>query len=458
MSVLAVLGCQWGDEGKGKIIDLLAAQARVVVRCNGGPNAGHTIVNPAGTFKMRLIPSGIFHPRAICLIGNGVVVDPATLLEEIHMLQGAGFDLSRLLISDRAHVIMPYHRIQDEMEEKDRRAAGGGLVLGTTGRGIGPAYADKTARIGIRMADLQHEETLLSKLSAALNYKNRLFTKLYGLEPISLHDTYMQLVEYGRQLSKHIMAADLVLGRALKEKHHILLEGAQGALLDLDLGTYPYVTSSNPTSAGLCVGAGLPPTVLDGAIGVYKAYTTRVGEGPFPTELHGDQADFLRHQGGAGHEEFGTVTGRPRRVGWFDAMAGRYIARINGLTALAITRLDALDKFPILKVCTGYQMNDMELRSFPAEIATLNIVQPVYEELPGWMEPTGACRTWDDLPPNARKYVSRLRDLLGVRIDLISVGPDRDQTILLREPFDILPDIVGRFVETVKDRGAGLAN
>jgi adenylosuccinate synthase len=247
-----------------------------------------------------------------------------------------------------------------------------------------------------------------------------------------------------------------VLNRALSEKHHILLEGAQGALLDLDIGTYPYVTSSNPTTAGLCVGAGLPPTAVDGALGVYKAYQTRVGEGPFPTELTGEQADFLRSQGGAGHQEFGTVTGRPRRVGWFDAVAGRYIARANGLTALAITRLDSLDRFPVIKICTGYQVNDMLLRSVPAEIATMEIVQPQYEEHPGWMTATSDCRHWDDLPVNARKYLSRLRELMGVRIDLISVGPDRDQTILLREPFDALPDIVSRFVDTVQDRGATL--
>jgi adenylosuccinate synthase len=456
MTVLAVLGCQWGDEGKGKIVDLLGSRARVIVRCNGGTNAGHTIVNPQGTFKMRLVPSGIFHPRSICLIGNGVVIDPATLIEELEMLEGAGVDTSRVLISDRAHVIMPYHRILDELEEKDRAAVGGGLAIGTTKRGIGPAYADKTARVGIRMADLQHEESLLSKLSAVLSYKNRLLTKLYGADPISLHDTYLQLVEYGRRLGKHIISSELVLNRALAEKHHILLEGAQGALLDLDLGTYPYVTSSNPTAGGCVVGAGLPPTALDSVLGVYKAYQTRVGEGPFPTELHGEQADFLRSQGGAGHGEFGTVTGRPRRVGWFDAVAGRYVARANGLTALAITRLDALDQMPLLRICTGYRVHDMLLRAFPADIATIESVQPEYEEYPGWMSDTTGCRRWEDLPANARAYLTRLRDLLGVRIDLVSVGPDRDQTILLREPFDSLPDIVSRFVDTVKDRGATL--
>ncbi len=451
MSVIAVLGCQWGDEGKGKIVDMLAGQARVVVRANGGPNAGHTIVVPEGTFKMRLIPSGIFHPRAICVIGNGVVVDPAILIEEIDMLKAAGLDMRRLLISDRAHVIMPYHRLLDELEEQDRQTAGG-EGLGTTKRGIGPAYADKTGRMGIRMADLLQEETLLTKLSAVLNDKNRVLTKIYGREPLRLHDIYLQLVEYGHRLSRHIISTELVISRALTARQNVLLEGAQGALLDLDIGTYPYVTSSNPTAAGLCVGAGLPPLALDGVLGVYKAYQTRVGAGPFPTELHGEQADFLRRQGGAGHEEFGTVTGRPRRVGWFDAVAGRYIASVNGLTSLAITRLDALDQMPTIRICTGYQVNDMMIRSFPAQIATLEIVQPEYEEHPGWLTPTGECTRWEELPSNARAYLARLRELLGVRIDIVSVGPDRAQTILLREPFDALPAAVSRLVETVQER------
>ncbi len=453
MSVIAALGCQWGDEGKGKIVDMLAEQARVVVRCNGGTNAGHTIVNSAGTFKMRLIPSGFFHPRTVCVIGNGVVVDPGVLLDEMTMLTDSGFDLGRLLISERAHVIMPYHKVLDELEEREK-AAQGGQAVGTTLRGIGPAYVDKVARIGIRMGDLLNEEKLLTKLSAVLSYKNRLLTKLYGADPVSLHNTYLQLVDYGHRLNKHIIDTDLVLARALSEKHNVLLEGAQGALLDLDFGTYPYVTSSNPTAAGLCLGAGLPPTALDGSIGVYKAYCTRVGEGPFPTELEGPLADFLRSQGGAGHEEYGTVTGRPRRVGWFDAVSGRYVARINGLTSLAITRLDALDQMESIKVCTGYGINDMVLRTMPADGSTLDMVQPQYEEFPGWKSDTSGITRWDDLPVNARRYLTRLRELLGVRIDLVSVGPDRSQTILLRQPFDRLPDIVSRFVESVADRGA----
>ena len=450
MSVIAIVGCQWGDEGKGKVVDLLAEQARVVVRANGGANAGHTIVNDAGTFKMRLIPSGIFHPRTVCIIGNGVVADPAVLLAEMEMLAQAGIDLSRLLISDRAHVILSYHKLLDELEEREKAAEGGGAV-GTTLRGIGPAYADKVARIGIRMGDLLHEETLLTKLSAALSYKNRILKQVYGAEPIGLHTTYLQLVDYGHRLQKHIVSTELVLARALAEHHNILLEGAQGALLDLDFGTYPYVTSSNPTAAGLCLGAGLPPTALDGVVGVYKAYSTRVGEGPFPTELGGAEADFLRRQGGAGHEEFGTVTGRPRRVGWFDAVAAQYTARINGLTSLAVTRLDALDQLPTIQICTGYRVNEMILRHMPADVATLQVAQPQYEEWPGWLSDTSGARTWDALPANARKYLSRLRELLGVRIDLVSVGPGREQTVILRPPFDSLPAIAGRYVETVTE-------
>jgi adenylosuccinate synthase len=430
---------------------MLAAEARVVVRANGGANAGHTIVNPAGTFRLHLIPSGIFHPRAICVIGNGVVVDPDALLSEMAELERAGLDLSRLLISERAHIIMPYHKLLDELEEREKAA--GGQAVGTTLRGIGPAYADKVARIGIRMGDLLQEETLLTKLSAVLAYKNRLLTRLYGAAQVSLHSTYLQLVEVGHHLRKHIVAIDLVMARALAERHHILLEGAQGALLDLDFGTYPYVTSSNPTAAGLCLGAALPPTALDGTLGVYKAYQSRVGEGPFPTELLGAEAEFLRNQGGAGHEEYGATTGRPRRVGWFDAVAARYIAQLNGLTGLAITRLDALDQMPMLKICTGYGVNDMLLRHMPADLATLEMAQPHYEEHPGWLADTSGCTRWEALPAPARRYLTRLRDLVGAPIDLVSVGPDRAQTILLRPPFDSLGTATRRFVATVTERG-----
>jgi adenylosuccinate synthase len=397
MPVIAVVGCQWGDEGKGKIVDLLSEQAHVVVRCNGGTNAGHTIVNEVGTFRLRLVPSGIFNPQAISIIGNGVVLDPDVLLEEMKELEVAGVDTTRLLISDRAHLIMPYHRMLDELEEAARSGTGVGS-LGTTRRGIGPAYVDRTARVGIRMGDLLHEETLLTKLSSVLPTKNEVLTKIYNAKPLQLHDLYLKLVEQGQRLRSHILPTELVIARALSEKRMVLLEGAQAALLDLDFGTYPYVTSSNPTAAGLCVGSGTPPNQVSSIVGVFKAYQTRVGTGPFPTEIEGDLADFLRDQGGAGHGEYGTVTGRPRRVGWFDAVAGRYVTQLNGLTGVAITRLDALDKFDTIKICTAYKVNDAHLSHIPADPVILEHVEPHYEEYPGWKTDTSGARRWQDLP------------------------------------------------------------
>lgn len=453
MSVIAVIGAQWGDEGKGKIVDLLAEQARVVVRYQGGTNAGHTIVNDLGTFKMRLIPSGIFNPKAICLIGNGVVVDPQALLAEMDELEQRGVSCSRLFISERAHVLMPYHALLDQLEEQQRSASGVGV--GTTKRGIGPAYQDKAARIGVRVGDLVREEELLTRLSFVLNYKNQLLTRIYSSKPLSLHEIYLQMVDYGHRLRKHIIDTQLVLHRAIDERHNILLEGAQGALLDLDFGTYPYVTSSSPTAAGACLGSGIPPAALDNVVGVYKAYCTRVGEGPFPTEINGDAADYLRSQGGEGHQEFGTVTGRPRRVGWFDSVAARYAARLNGLGGMVITRLDALDTLPSLKICTGYRVNDAIIQHIPSDLAVLQQVEPIYEELPGWETSTAAARSIGDLPDAARAYVKRLSSLVGVRIDMISVGPAREQTIVLNRPFDALPNIVGKYVGAVGDRNWG---
>ena len=450
MTVVAVIGCQWGDEGKGKIVDLLAEQAGVVARCNGGPNAGHTIVNEFGTFRQRLIPSGVFNPQAVCIIGNGVVIDPAILLDEMKNLTEAGIDVSRLLISDRAHVIMPYHKMLDGLED-DARAKTGSGPLGTTRRGIGPVYVDRAARTGIRMGDLVHEETLLTKLSSVLPAKNELLTKLYGAEPLDLYSVYLKLVEQGQQLRKHILPTELVIARALQEKRSVLLEGAQAALLDLDFGTYPYVTSSNPTAAGLCVGSGTPPNQLSSIVGVFKAYQTRVGAGPFPTEITGELADFLREQGGAGHGEYGTVTGRPRRVGWFDAVAARYVAAINGLTGLAITRLDALDKFETIKICTAYQVNDAHLNHLPADISILESVECQYEEHPGWQTDTSGARTWADLPANARAYLDHLSHLLGTPLDIVSVGPHRDQTIVLRNPYNVVPQQVGQLLQSLGD-------
>ena len=448
MGVVAVVGCQWGDEGKGKVVDLLSEQAQVVVRCNGGTNAGHTIVNELGTFRMRLIPSGIFHAQAVSIIGNGVVVDPEVLIEEIDTLEAVNVDTTRLLVSDRAHVILPYHKMLDELEENARdKTVGGGI--GTTRRGVGPAYVDRAARVGIRMGDLLHEETLLSRLSSVLPLKNDILTKVYGAPPLSLHDLYLKLVKQGDRLRKHIMPTELVIARAIVEKRAILLEGAQASLLDLDFGTYPYVTSSNPTAAGLCVGSGTPPNQVSSVVGVFKAYQTRVGAGPFPTEIQGEMADFLRNQGGAGHGEYGTVTGRPRRVGWFDAVAGRYVAQINGLTGVVITRLDALDNMDTIKVCTAYKVNDAHLNHIPADPSILESVEPHYEEFPGWKTDTSGARTWQDLPEAARNYIEALCRLLQVPADMISVGPHREQSIILRNPFDTLPKQVGKLVESL---------
>jgi adenylosuccinate synthase len=448
LTVVAIIGCQWGDEGKGKIVDLLAEQAGVVARCNGGPNAGHTIVNDLGTFRLRLTPSGIFNTHAVSIIGNGTVIDPAVLLQEMDELTASGVDVSRLLISDRAHVVMPYHKLLDGLED-DARAQTQGGAIGTTRRGVGPAYEDKTARTGIRMSDLIHEQTLLTKLSSILPIKNEVLTKLYGVAPLELHSVYLELVEQGGRLRKHILPTELVISRALNEKRTVLLEGAQAALLDVDFGTYPYVTSSNPTAAGLCVGSGTPPNQLSSIVGVYKAYQTRVGTGPFPTEIDGDTADFLREQGGAGHGEYGTVTGRPRRVGWFDAVAGRYVAALNGLTGLAITRLDALDKFDSIKICTAYQVNDAHLNHLPADITTLESVEAQYEEYPGWQEDTSGARTWAQLPQNARAYLDRLSHLLQTPLDIISVGPHREQTIMLRNPYKTLPQQMGQLLQSL---------
>lgn len=449
MPAIAVIGCQWGDEGKGKIVDLLSEQAEVIVRCNGGPNAGHTIVNALGTFKLRLTPSGIFNPQAVSIIGNGVVVDPEILLEEMSQLEAAGVDTSRLLISDRAHVIMPYHKALDGLEE-DARAGTAAGNLGTTRRGVGPAYTDRTARMGIRMSDLIQEETLLAKLSTIIPAKNAIITKIYDGTAFDLHKAYLGAVKHGQSLRKHILPTEVVVAHALSEGRTVLLEGAQAALLDLDFGTYPYVTSSNPTAAGLCVGSGTPPNQLTSIVGVYKPYQTRVGVGPFPTEIEGEFADFLREQGGAGHGEYGTVTGRPRRVGWFDAVAGRYVAQLNGLTGVAVTRLDALDNLDTIRICTAYKLHDTHLSHMPADLSTLATVEPEYEEHPGWKSDTSGARTWPDLPQNARSYIERLCQLLQTPLDLVSVGPHREQSIIVRDPFSTVPQQVGQLVQSLE--------
>ncbi len=430
MPVIALIGAQWGDEGKGHLVDLLATQARLVIRYSGGNNAGHTVVNHLGTFKLHLVPSGIFDPGTVNVIGPGVVINPEVLIKEIDDLEARGISTAKLFVSDRAHVIMPYHIQLDQLQEEAR----GEGRIGTTGRGIGPAFADKMSRSGIRMGDLLHEETLLNRLRTVLEEKNRILTKLYNARPLSLHDTYLTYLEYGRRLANHITDTHPIIHRALEKDLPILLEGAQGALLDIDHGTYPFVTSSPPGAAGACQGSGIGPTRINSVIGVVKAYTTRVGEGPFPTEVDGPVADTLR-QLGTPWAEVGTTTGRLRRVGWFDAVMARYAAQVNGIDTLAVTKLDVLDGIETLKICTGYKLNDALLEYPPTTTAILAQVEPVYEELPGWSESTRGARRFADLPEAAQAYLARICQLTGARLGIVSVGPGREHTIMVTEVF-----------------------
>ncbi len=425
MSVIAVVGAQWGDEGKGKIVDLLAEKVKAVVRFSGGDNAGHTVINPYGEFKLHLMPSGIFHQGVICIIGNGVVINPAVLLEEIDDLQKHGVDTSHLFISDRAHLIMPYHILLDGLEE-ERRGRG---ALGTTRKGIGPAFADKIARLGIRTSDLLNKEGFQSRLSSVLEFKNAMLTKIYNTPPLSLKEIYEQYCHYGERLAPIIQDTGSILQEMVSRKESVLLEGAQGTMLDPDFGTYPYVTSSSPLSAGSSLGSGMNPRQIDNIIGVFKAYTTRVGSGPMPTELKDKTGELIRERA----HEYGATTGRPRRCGWFDAVAGRFSVQINGFSGIALTRLDILDIFDSIKICTGYKLDGDKIDHFPSDIATLDKCQPIYEELPGWQTSTTDIRGLKQLPPQARHYIARLEELLSCPIDIISVGAKRDQTIMARQ-------------------------
>ena len=421
MPVIAVIGAQWGDEGKGKVVDLLAEKARVVVRFSGGDNAGHTIVNHYGQFGLHLVPSGIFYPGVTCIIGNGVAINPAVLLSEIDQLREKGVDTIGLFISDRAHLIMPYHTLLDGLEEQAR----GGKAIGTTRKGIGPAFADKTARLGIRVGELLSKEDFLEHLRSTLEYKNTILTKIYGAAPLPLDEVYQQYCRYGERLAPLIRETTTMLAEALDRNEIIILEGAQGTLLDPDFGTYPYTTSSSPLAGGGCLGTGLGPTQIDRVLGIFKSYCTRVGGGPMPTELKDKTGDLIREQA----HEYGTTTGRPRRCGWFDSVAADFSSRINGLTNIALTRLDVLDILPRIKICTGYKLNGQTIDQFPASITTLEKCQPVYEELPGWQSPTSDIRDYEKLPAQARKYISRLEELISCPVSIISVGARRKQTI-----------------------------
>lgn len=427
MPVVAVTGGQWGDEGKGKIVDSLAEKARVVVRFAGGDNAGHTVINNYGEFKLHLVPSGIFCSETTCIISNGVVINPSVLLQEISELQSRGVNVSRLFLSDRAHLIMPYHILLDGLEE-ERRGKG---ALGTTRRGVGPAFTDKTARIGIRVGDLLDRDVLLARLEAALELKNVIITRVYDHPPLILEKIFEQYCRYGEQLAPFIRETNSILHIAISNKEPVLLEGAQGALLDTDFGTYPYVTSSSPLAGGGCVGAGIGPMEFSRVVGVFKAYITRVGSGPMPTELKDEVGEFIRRKA----HEYGATTGRPRRCGWFDAVAGRLSVQVNGFSDIALTHLDIYDGFSTIKICTAYKLDGEVVDHFPSNITTLKKCQPVYEELPGWQEVTGEVRRFDQLPLEARRYIARLEELLSCPISLITVGPRRGQAVEVKSIF-----------------------
>ena len=427
MPAFAVIGGQWGDEGKGKVVDFLAQYSQYVVRYAGGNNAGHTVINDKGKFSFHLVPSGIFWPKVSCLIGNGVVLDPDVLLGEIQELHEQGVDTSRLFVSDRAHIIMPYHVTIDLLEERAR----GAYAIGTTGRGVGPAYMDKVARMGIRVGDLltaADEDAFLPRLQRVVEQKNALITKVYGGEPVALDELYQRCLAWSEGLAPYIRPTEVILQEALAKGENILLEGAQGTLLDIDHGTYPYVTSSSPSVGGAPTGLGISPKSIAEIVGVFKAYSTRVGAGPLVSELKDEVGDAIRELAW----EYGATTGRPRRCGWFDAVAARYSAGINGFTSVVLTRLDVLDSFSPVKVCTAYRVDGQVTDKFPTSVSTLERCEPVYEEFPGWTEPTASARRLEDLPEGALRYVKRIEELVGVPIDLISTGPRREETISIR--------------------------
>ena len=427
MPAIVLIGAQWGDEGKGKATDLLGERVQWVVRYQGGNNAGHTVVLPDGQdFALHLIPSGILTPGVTNVIGNGVVVDSGVLLEELAGLESRGIDTGRLLVSADAHLIMPYHVEIDKVTERYL----GKAKIGTTGRGIGPAYQDKVARVGVRAQDLLDEKILRQKVEAALEFKNQVLVKVYNrraLDPDQVVDT---VLEQGAHFAHRIADTRLLLDEALSRGETVLLEGSQGTLLDVDHGTYPFVTSSNPTAGGACAGAGIGPTRITAVMGILKAYTTRVGSGPFPTELKDEMAARLRKTGG----EIGVTTGRPRRVGWFDAVIGRYAARVNGITDFFLTKLDVLSGLETVPVCVAYEIDGRRVEEMPMTQTDLHHAVPVYEELPGWWEDVSHCRTFEDLPVAAQDYVQRVQELCRAPVSAIGVGPGRDQTIVLRTP------------------------
>ncbi len=424
MGVTILIGSQWGDEGKGKVVDLLSQSVDIVARYQGGANAGHTIVIDGKQHVLHLIPSGIFTPGVKCVIGNGTVVDPESLLAEIDMLQKVGIDLEgRLFVSHRAHLIMPYHKLLDAASEKRRNNSG--KSIGTTGRGIGPAYIDKYNRRGIRIVDLLDRDVFEEKLRANLAVHNDTLQKIYGLDALRAEDIMEQYLNYDELIDPYVTETSALLNEALREGKRVLAEGAQGVLLDVDHGTYPYVTSSSPTSGGACSGLGIPPTAVDSIWGVVKAYATRVGNGPFPTELTDATGELLQRAG----NEFGTTTGRSRRCGWLDLVALRYSVQLNGIDSLALTKLDVLNSLPEIRLCTSYVRDGKPLKHFPAEVSYLNNPQCEYETFAGWQQSLAGIERFEDLPPATIKYIQRIEEFCGVPVRLISVGPDRRQTL-----------------------------
>lgn len=426
MANVVIVGAQWGDEGKGKVVDLLTWHADAVVRFQGGNNAGHTIVLRGEKFVFHLIPSGILYENKKCLIGSGVVVDPAVLIEEITELKRRGYlkDDSQLMVSEEAHLILPYHRRIDIARDRV-------FKIGTTGRGIGPAYEDKVARCGIRMIDLMEEEVFRQKLRGILLQKNAYLTGVLKEEPFSFEEIFEEYLRFQKEIGKYVKDTSRVLHEEIQKGKHILFEGAQGALLDLDHGTYPYVTASNTVAGNACVGSGIGPTLIHSVIGVAKAYTTRVGEGPFPTELKDEIGQRIREKGG----EYGATTGRPRRCGWFDAVVVNHAIRINGIQEIAITKLDVLNDFEKVNICIGYRVNGEVLRHVPTQLKILESAVPIYEEMEGWKGEIRGAKGISDLPIQAQRYLKRVEELIQVKISMVSVGSERDETIALSQPF-----------------------
>lgn len=429
MTVVAVVGSQWGDEGKGKMTDYLSQSADMTVRSNGGNNAGHTIAFGGKTFKMRLIPSGIFEAKKETVIGNGVVINPEVLLDEIKYLEDNGINTDKLAISNRAHIVMPYDILQDVYQEE----AKGANKVGTTKNGIGPTYMDKASRIGIRMCDLLEKDTFEEKLRFNLNEKNALFVNVYGKEALKFEDIFEKYWKFGQELKKYVTDTSVIVNDAIDNDDKVLFEGAQGVMLDIDQGTYPFVTSSSTVTGGIATGIGTGPSKVDTVIGICKAYTTRVGAGPFPTELLDETGNYIRETG----HEYGTVTGRPRRVGWFDSVALRHSKRVAGIDALSLNLLDVFSGLKTVKIAVAYELDGQKIDYYPASLKELERCKPIYEELPGWDEDITKVTKLEDLPENARHFLSRVSELVGVPLVTVSVGPDREQTIVLKNPWEM---------------------